>query len=158
PAATARGDAAIDSSPRTREREQGRINAIVHDDIMSVLVTASRENPPETLGMQARVALARIEELASGSPEERTYTPEEIVAVLRSTVSDTAPNVDFTYELEGDRVVSAEVVAAFTEALAEAMRNSVIHAHRSDGPVIRSVRVAIKNAGISVVTRDNGNG
>jgi signal transduction histidine kinase len=154
----ARSQASIEAGRHTREREQSRINAIVHDDIMSVLLSASRESPPESLAHQARVALDSIEQLSQGEDDHRRYAPEEVVAVLRSTVSEIAAHVDFAYELDGVEPVDAAVVAALTEALGEAMRNSVLHATHRDGVVSRTVRVAVNDDGISVVAKDNGNG
>jgi anti-sigma regulatory factor (Ser/Thr protein kinase) len=154
----ARSQASIEASRRTRDREQNRINAIVHDDVMSVLLTAGRDAPPESLAQQATVALASIERLNEGTDENRTYAPEEVVAVMRSTVSDIAAHVDFAYELDGNDPVPAVAVAALTEALGEAMRNSVLHGARKDQDVTRSVRVAVNDKAISVVAKDNGPG
>jgi len=154
----ARGQASIESSRRTRDREQSRINAIVHDDVMSVLLTAGRETPPESLAEQAKVALASIARLNDGTDETRVYAPEEVVAVLRSTVSDIAAHVDFIYELDGHDPIPAVAVAALTEALGEAMRNSVLHGSRANHEVSRSVRVAVTDKAVSVVAKDNGPG
>lgn len=157
-AARARGQASIEASRRTREREQSRINAIVHDDVMSVLLTASRQSPPESLGAMATSAIQSIETLTDEDDNSRTYAPEEVIAVLRSTVSEAASHVDFSYELEGNLNTTAPVVAALTEALGEAIRNSVLHAGRKGEEVVRSVRVTVSDKGINVVAHDDGAG
>ena len=77
--AQARAQAAKTAASSTREREETRINAMVHDDIMSVLLTASRDKPPETLRDQARVALASIDALETHDATAREYTVKETV-------------------------------------------------------------------------------
>jgi signal transduction histidine kinase len=157
-AARARSQAALEASRRTREREQTRINAIVHDDVMSVLLTASRKAPAPGLALQAQRALDAIAAIAAGDGELRVYTSEELAAVLRSTVTSIAADVDFTYAFKAAEPIPAEVVAATTEALAEAMRNSVKYAGVGDEPVERTVHLDVTAAGFSVRVRDRGRG
>lgn len=157
-AARARSQASAEASRRTREHEQTRINAMVHDDVMSVLLAASRPSPPEGLARQADLALSRIDDLASSDMEERLYPPEEVMAVLRSTLFDHGPAVAFDYHLEGETAVPAPVIAALTEALGEAIRNSMLHAGDSGQGVNRSVDVRISNHGIAMTVADDGVG
>lgn len=157
-AARARSQASADASRRTREQEQSRINAMVHDDVMSVLLAASRPSPPDGLVRQADLALARIDELASSDLEERLYPPEEVIAVLRSTLFDHGSAVAFDYHLEGETAVPAPVMAALMEALGEAIRNSMAHAGGSGKDVHRSVDAAINERGITITVTDDGVG
>ena len=89
----ARNEASLEASAVTREREQTRINAMVHDDIMSVLLSASRDPAPPGLAEQARGALRSVEALASAELGQRPYSPEELVAVLRAAVSSAAADM-----------------------------------------------------------------
>jgi signal transduction histidine kinase len=151
----AREQASLEAIAVTREREQTRINAMVHDDIMSVLLAASREPQPAGLSMQAREALTRVEELVSTDLVAKPYAPDELVAVLRATVGSAAPDIAFTYAIDGTDSVPRDVVAALTEATEEAIRNSVLHA---GDDATRSVSVEVDDRGLEVVVNDDGRG
>lgn len=155
-AARARTQASIDARRRTRERELGRIDAIVHDDIMSVLLTASRAEAPPTLGAQAQRALEAITEIARpdrDAPSE--YTPSEVVALLRATAGEVVPDLDLKYVLSGDLSVPGAAVAALAEALGEALRNARRHA--GDGANITAT-AAIDDDAVVVTIEDDGRG
>jgi len=154
-AGRAREQAAIEARAVTREREQTRINAMVHDDIMSVLLSASRTPAPEGLSQQAHAALASVEDLASAALATRPYAPEEVIAVLRGTASEAAPDVDFSYVIDSDLTFPRDVVAALSEATAEAVRNSVLHA---GADASRTVVVTVSERGVEVVVTDDGVG
>jgi len=152
----ARGQASIEASAVTREREQARINAMVHDDIMSVLLAASRVPVPPGLADQARGALRSVEALASAELGKGPYSPEDLVAVLRATVSDAAADIEFTYTIESSEAIPQEVVAALSEATEEAIRNSLFHAGSPD--VRRGVAVNITGKAVQTIVTDNGKG
>lgn len=156
--ARSRSQAAHTAGSRTREREETRINAMVHDDIMSVLLTASRDNPPPTLRDQARVALACIDALETHDSTSREYTVKETVAVLVEVISRVAPGTAVSHTAHDGVGVPAEVVTALADALAEALRNSVRHAGPEGSDVPREVRIDAHERGISVVLRDEGRG
>jgi signal transduction histidine kinase len=157
-ATRARSQASAESSRHTREREQTRINAMVHDDVMSVLLAASRPTQTEGLASQASLALTRIEQLTSTQMDERLYPPEEVVAVLRSTLFDYSSAVTYDYQLDGTATVPAPVMAALTEAVSEALRNSMQHADGRGRAVDRSVNVVVGDSGVGVTVHDNGVG
>lgn len=154
----ARQQASRGAATRTREREETRINAMVHDDIMSVLLTASRENPPATLPDQARVALASIATLEVHDAAAREYDEEEFLSAVQEVVYALSPET----EVERDQVVPsnvpADVVSAITDALAEALRNSIRHASANGTPVQRAVTAAVEPEGVTVAVSDNGRG
>jgi len=154
----ARAQAARTAESRTREREETRINAMVHDDIMSVLLTASRDRPPATLRDQARVALASIDALETHDATAREYTVKETVVALLEVVSRVAPATEITHREDDGIGIPAEVMTALSDALAEALRNSVRHAglDGTDGP--RRVDIDAHERGISVIMSDEGKG
>ena len=155
---TVRSQAARTASSRTRDREETRINAMVHDDIMSVLLTASRENPPATLGDQARVALASIDALETHDASTRHYTVQETVLVLLDVIQRFSPSTVVTRTEDDGLNIPAEVVTALSDALAEALRNSVRHAGLEGADVPRRVGIDAHERGITVVMRDEGKG
>jgi len=153
----ARALAARTAASRTREREETRINAMVHDDIMSVLLTAARDNPPPSLADQAQVALAAIEQLQTRDATAREYTGTELARMLRDVADRIAPDTHVVVQDRGDLRVDADAVTALTDALAEAVRNSVRHAGDGAG-VQRSVVIDMDERGVVVSMRDTGRG
>lgn len=149
----ARDQAALEARRNTREHEQTRINGIVHDDVMSVLLAASREDPPAELQERARHALDRVASLESGESENQDYDLHEFVAVVRSTVASLAPALPVTYTVEPGGTLEAPVVAAFAEATGEAVRNVLRHAgddaaaHVSVDARPGVARVAVRDSG-----------
>jgi signal transduction histidine kinase len=156
-AARARAQASLEAATRTREREQARINAIVHDDIMSVLLYAAREGSGPRLAEQAESALASIATLSIDPDEAPDYFPSDAITALRAAVSEAGEQVEFWTSVQSDVPIPAHVVEALTEALSEAVRNSVLHA--GDGPeVSRVVTVTTADTGVRVTVNDTGRG
>ncbi|MFN3866638.1 MAG: ATP-binding protein [Demequina sp.] len=152
----ARVQASIDARRRTRERELSRIDAIVHDDIMSVLVTASRPDAPAALAFQAQRALEAVRQIASPDRDAPTeYTPSEVVALLRATAGEAVDGLDLDYELRGGAPVPGTAVAALAEALGEALRNARRHA--GEHATIHAMAVVDENA-VAVTVEDDGEG
>jgi len=153
-AASAAQQASVKASALTREREQSRINAMVHDDVMSVLLAASRTPAPAALASQAASALRSVQQLTAAEDTRRVYTPQEFVAILRSTVSEAA-DIEFTASVTSDAAVPSHAVAAVAEATGEAVRNSVLHA---GDDAARSVGVTVDDSGVAVRIADGGRG
>ncbi len=156
-AARARAQASLEAASRTREREQARINAIIHDDIMSVLLYAAREGSGHRLAEQAESALASIATLSIDPDEAPDYLPADAVTALRAAVSESGDQVEFWTAVHSDVPIPAHVVEALTEAMSEAVRNSVLHA--GDGPeVSRVVTATITDTGVRATIQDTGRG
>ena len=156
-AARARAQASLEAASRTREREQARINAIVHDDIMSVLLYAAREESGPRLAEQAESALASIATLSIDPDETPDYQPTEVVTALRAAVSDAGEAVEFWTSIDSNLDVPAHVVEALTEATSEAVRNSILHGGDDPG-ISRVVRVTITDGGLRTTIQDTGCG
>ncbi len=154
----ARTQAARTAVGRTREREETRIDAMVHDDIMSVLLTASRENPPASLPDQARAAIASISSLETRDASSRVYSRTETVLALLDVVERLAPHTEVVHHEAGNIDVPANVVAALSDALAEALRNSVRHAGADQDDVPREITIAADERGLAVTMHDHGKG
>ncbi len=156
-ARAARAQAADQASVSTREREQTRINAIVHDDIMSVLYAAGAPQPPEGVEDRATEALAEIESLAADDVTARSYSPDELVAMLRAAALDECHDVEFRGVSHGNDPISADVAVSVSEALVESLRNSLRHAGPVD-QVRRTVDVDAVPDSLTVVCADDGAG
>ncbi|WP_084104563.1 sensor histidine kinase [Demequina sp. NBRC 110056] len=151
----AREAAMAAASTATRERELARINAIVHDDIMSVLLAADRASDDPTVPERATEALDVIRSLTAPDAARRDYAPDELAAVLRSTATDVREEVVVNAAATGSGEIPAAVAAAVAEALSEALRNVERHA----GAEARvTVDAQLTPDRVRVVVADDGRG
>ena len=154
-AVEARAAAARASAAEASLRERTRLDALVHDEILSTLLYASMGNPAvdEAVARQARTAVSHLggAESAEGSVE-----PAEFESRLRAAIA-LAPQVEFAATGVRVNAIPAPVAAAFVEAAAEAVRNALIHAYEGQaGPV--HVRLRMDGTGLGVSIVDEGVG
>jgi len=142
-------------SARTRERR--RIAALMHDNVLSVLLASAVGGGQAAVADQASRALRQIERYGVGGDPE-PVTAAQLIWELQSITTEIAPRAEFRYELHGERPPPPEIVAAITEATAEALRNSVIHADPSDREASRAVHVRLDDDEIAVLVLDDGAG
>lgn len=159
-AATAelRDQAARAAAATARAREQARLDALVHDEVMSTLFYASRADGAllESVQAQARGALAQLESLRRGRPERSGEVDASgFVSRIRSVVLDASVAIDFEHHGTRSRAIPGDIAEAFAEATSEAARNSLTHAPEARH---RSVNVVLTEAGIDVIVHDDGRG
>jgi signal transduction histidine kinase len=154
-AVEARAAAARASAAEASLRERTRLDALVHDEILSTLLYASMGNPAvdEAVTRQARAAIAHLGRAESG---EEPVEPSDLKNRLREATALTG-QVDFA--ATGVRVlpIPAPVAAAFVEAAVEAVRNALIHAYPGEPGAVR-VRLRMDAAGLRVKVIDDGVG
>ncbi|CAN5422393.1 hypothetical protein BH10ACT6_BH10ACT6_04030 [soil metagenome] len=145
------------AAQNARTRERRRIDALMHDNVLSVLLASAVEGGHGVVADQASRALRQIERYgADGDPEP--VTAAQLVWELQSISTEIAPGAEFRYELQGTNPPPPEIIDAITEATAEALRNSVIHADPSDREASRAVHVHLDDGGIAVLVLDDGVG
>ena len=139
-------------------QEQARLDALVHDAVMGTLYYASRGDATldPAVRRQAVAALATLEDLRALSDEGgEDVTPAAFGSRIRSVALDAGPGL--RVEVSDRRVdpVPGLVAAAFAEATAEAVRNSIQHSRSiTDGRVL----VELTNRRILVTIEDDGVG
>ncbi|MFZ2964009.1 MAG: ATP-binding protein [Rhodoglobus sp.] len=155
----ARVTASRAAATEAREREQSRLDALVHDDVIATLYYASLGKPElvASVRKQAGQALAHLARLRE--PEDGVSKPVPLTAFVsrvRSVVTGLDDSILLRVHGGGTGVVPPDVAAAFAEATSEAIRNSLEHA----GPrgVARSVTVDLRPEAIAVEIRDEGAG
>jgi len=144
-----------------RTRERRRIDALIHDNVLSVLLASAVGGAESVVGDQARRALRQIERYGvDGVPEP--VTAAQLVSELHSITAEIAPGAEFRYEVKGELSPPAEITAALEEAMAEALRNSVLHAAPDAAPhagdATRAVHLHLDDGGIAIVVMDDGVG
>ncbi|WP_415972031.1 ATP-binding protein [Rhodococcus sp. 077-4] len=148
--------AARAAAANAREVERERFDALIHDEVMSSLLAVARHGRTPSLIRQARSALTHLDDLSTGSISQ-TFSAAETSAQLRSAATTVDESIDFTVRedaLERTAVYPADAVRAIAAALAEALRNSRIHAEASH----RSVAVELAASSMRITVQDDGIG
>lgn len=159
-AADARSVATRAASAAARSREQARLDALVHDEIMTSLLYAA-DYTPEIAGAvqgQATRALAELSRLnASDGSAPQAVSAQDLTSRVRSTVLELSSAI--VVEVRGTREekIPGEVAAAFAEATSEAVRNSLLHAGPDGRPVRRSVVITLTDK-VTIEIEDDGVG
>lgn len=157
-ATIARASAAGAASGAARLHEQARLDALVHDELITALYYATTEGAELTgsVRTQAVRALEELARLGDGHSDRQPVEPTEFASRLRSVLLDLASGLPITTSIRRSSVVPADVADAFAEGATEALRNSLRHA---GGPeVARSVAVTVHPGGVTVVVEDDGVG
>lgn len=136
---------------RTVERE--RFDALVHDGVMSTLLSAARLGVTEEVSRQARLALRRFDGLESEAVDGEEFDRAATVAEIRNAATAADQRAVFVAEGQGGRCPGI-VVRAVAAAAGEAVRNSVRHS----GGARCSVRMSLSDDALSVTVSDDGVG
>ncbi|MBF6174944.1 sensor histidine kinase [Nocardia blacklockiae] len=158
--ARAERDAAQVAAADAKSRERARFSAIIHDDVMSTLLDASRGRDAAALGRLARRTLGRFDEFRR-IDERGDLDAVRAIGMLRATVSAVNPGIAFrSKRLTGfARLrVPADVGDTIAAALAEAVRNSLRHGGGVGRRVHREVTVTVGTGALRVEMRDDGAG
>jgi len=149
------------ASTAARLREQSRLDALVHDEVMSALYYASKGDTEldPTVRAQAVRALAEVSSIESdASASSAPGSAHDFSVRLRSTVASLDDTVRFSINGARAASIGADVAAAFVDATSEAVRNSLIHAQSGPRDVQRSVQLALSEAAVTVRIVDDGIG
>lgn len=154
----ARVTASRAATTHAREREQARLDALVHDEVIATLYYASLGKPElaASVRKQARNALANLARLREPDDGSEPAPPTEFVSRVRSVVTELDDSIGLRVRGTGSGLVPQEVAAAFAEATSEAIRNSLEHA--GSHLVTRSVTVDMGPETITIEIVDDGAG
>ena len=138
-------------------REKSRLDALVHDKVLTTLIMASKAQTAEDQQSAAKLAIAAITALNSVPDSNRvgSVTASNFFAALEKI----AQNQDASLEVSTGEVdnlsIPEEVAAALTEATLQAIANSQQHA---GDKASRSLVLKGHKGGIKIVIKDDGRG
>jgi hypothetical protein len=158
-AALARTNAARAAYAMARTREEARLDALVHDEVMTALYYAAQDRPElaTSIRTQAARALTELSRMEGVRPTDLApVAPAAFVSRMRAVVLGVSPAVRFRTSGERSEPIPADVAAAFAEAAAEAVRNSLAHAGTSG--VTRTASIDFEAGTITVAIEDDGAG
>jgi signal transduction histidine kinase len=143
------------------ELERVQVDAIVHDSVLTTLLSAARAETPEAKTLAASMAKNAISHLAAASVDDPGDVPPVPIATLRSRISAAVAELAAAISVRSRAVDSREVPAAVADALASAaLQASVNSVQHAGGPEIaRWVSVTgIADGGVQVEIGDSGRG
>ncbi|TQF69458.1 ATP-binding protein [Rhodococcus spelaei] len=150
--------AASAAASRARAVERERFDALIHDGVMSTLLSASRLGATTSVSRQSRSTMRQLDALRTGTGLHERFDSAEILTHLRTAATDVDENVvlKINRRQQADSLtMPAEATRAVGAALAEALRNSIRHA---GDDADRAVEVALTPDLLSVRVSDNGKG
>lgn len=141
------------------ERERGRVDALVHDSVLTTLLVAANAHNPEQRQAAVQLATEAIAKLNdaknSDSEAPKTISISSLFSALEQASLRAASDLVVHIEAASDAEVPAEVAAAVSEATIQSVTNSVQHA----GTVsMRELFLKGSSKGFKVVIKDNGRG
>lgn len=141
------------------EAERVRVDAIVHDSVLTTLISAARAGSPETqrlAGSMASAAIVHLREAALATPDDGSTVRLAIVADgIRAAIRQLPASFQISETRLGPRAIPAVAGEAMHAAAVQAAVNSVNHA----GPdVRRTLRFSDADGAFEVEVSDDGRG
>jgi len=141
------------------ELERVHVDAIVHDSVLTTLLTAARARSPEERAMAAQMARSAMGHLREGNPvapPEAEVGAEELCRRLVAAGEVLqAPFELLPAPLDAERMLPAPVAEALYSAAVQAMVNSTQHAGED---AHRSLQITAGAFGVAIEVRDDGVG
>jgi signal transduction histidine kinase len=170
--AAARADTAADlavdqyreaAAATALSNERLRLDGLLHDSVMTALLTAAHADSAEERSASARLAgsaLDRLEQQGTDTSEATPAALTEIAARIRFTVDGGVehPAVTVSCESPEHLVLPAHVVRAVFEATTEAVQNAARHSGASRCEVRLTGHRTDDTTRVSVSIKDNGTG
>lgn len=141
------------------EAERVRVDAIVHDSVLTTLLYAARADTPEAQRLAATMAgnaIGHLRDAALVSTDDgSTVRVSSVAHATRDAIAQLESDFEFSLSRLGTRSIPAAAAEAAQSAAVQAAVNSVSHAgdHTS-----RTVRMTAWQGGIQIVVADDGQG
>lgn len=147
------------SSARVRavEAERARVNALVHDAVLTTLITGANASEREQVKQASKLAQQALLKLEN---DVAMVAPDDVsVSVffdsLAQAATEVAPDLQISKDQIADITVPGAIAQAFTQASLQAIANSVQHAGTVKN---RQLRLSSTATRIKVVVIDDGRG
>ena len=145
------------------ENERVKVDALVHDSVLTTLLSAAAAESPEEQDLAARMArdaVQRLDEAGAAGPRalDRVGLP---VLVRRLRAALTTFSAPFTVRVvnAGNVELPVEAVEALYSATVQAMVNSMQHADEPGRSTRRELRIrGVRTGGAVIEVADNGVG
>ena len=139
-------------------RERDRIDALVHDSVLTTLLVSANATDLEAEKEAERLAGAAIQKLINAhlaSSADQSISVTSLFGALEVAIRRQSLQITIDTEGASDEPVPSEVAAAVTESALQALANAIHHA--GNGAKIE-VLLRGSQKGIKIVVKDNGRG
>jgi len=149
--------AILQAKAEASSREQQRMDALVHDRVLTALISAanaSSQAEVKSAADLAESAISKLDEVARGEAKGPVFT-EDLVSSIITATQQIDPDLSASIGEAQNWLVDQDVASALTEASLQAVQNSVLHA---GGKAKRELFLKATASEIKIVIRDNGRG
>jgi signal transduction histidine kinase len=140
------------------ELERSRLDALVHDKVLTTLLMAARAQSPDQVASAKKSALDAIEKLQlarSGKTAQEQMTLSSFFGAVQQQIQEHAPSFAVSVDRLSDLPIPSEIAQALTEATLQAVDNSLKHAGKVS---TQTVRLRGHKLGLKIVVSDDGIG
>jgi len=140
------------------EIERSRLDALVHDSVLTTLLIAVHAESDQQRALAAESASDAIIRLKSAQSENSLSTQLTLASffhALELRVHQASPEFKVSLSRMNDLPISSQVADSLTEATLQAVDNSLKHAGQASE---RIVRLKGEKSGLKIVVSDNGKG
>jgi signal transduction histidine kinase len=140
------------------ELEQSRLDALVHDSVLTTLLVASKAQTPEEILLaseSATVALRKLDSDNASTEIGSAITQVSFFEALRNRIREVYPSFEVSLQQTNNSLLPQLVSEALTEATLQAVDNSIKH---GGGFAKRSVSLQSQGNGLKIVISDTGKG
>lgn len=140
------------------ELEQSRLDALVHDSVLTTLLVASKAQTPEEISLARESATEAIRRLDSDNASMKPTTDITQVSffeALQNRIHEVHPSFEVSLQQTNNSLLPELVSEALTEATLQAVDNSTKHGGSS---AKRSVLLQSQGKGLKIVVSDTGKG
>ena len=140
------------------EIERSRLDALVHDSVLTTLLVAAHAETAEQRTLASKSAIEAIERLKKARSDESQpaqFTLASFFHALELRIQETSREFQVSTSRINDLPISSQIAQALTEATLQAVDNSLKHAGQASE---RAVRLRGQGSGLKIVVSDNGRG
>jgi hypothetical protein len=140
------------------EIERSRLDALVHDSVLTTLLLAAHAESDQQRVLAAKSASDAINRLKSARSEHPVSTQLTLASffhALELRIQKASPEFKVSLSRLNDLPISSQIAEALTEATLQAVDNSLKHAGQASE---RVVRLRGEKSGLKIVISDNGKG
>jgi len=141
------------------EAERVRVDAIVHDSVLTTLLYAARADTPEAQRLAATMAsnaIGHLRDAALVSPDDGSTVR---ITILAQSVRDAIEQLEGGFEITVSRLGTASIPTTVAEAVQSASLQAAVNSvnHAGEGAT-RTVRITSIEGGVQVTVADDGRG
>ena len=140
------------------ELEQSRLDALVHDSVLTTLLVASKAQTPEEILLARESATDALRKLDSDNASTQigsAITQVSFFEALQNRILEVHPNFEVSLQQTNSALLPELVAEVLTEATLQAVDNSTKHA---GGAARKSVSLQSQGQGLKIVISDTGKG